>query len=238
MEKEINGIVLNRMYSGSYLENNLGHEVINLYQADNGNHYLYLLDDGMFAKERKGEIKYMLMVKSFDKDIHEVVGLAKNLTDSLEDSDELIFENQKHFHSNGEESVCYGGVNVFEIFELNKSHQDLCITYKAEEIFVPKKDYKLFIRYNSTCKIDNGDYYSIFNIKSYNEALSSQKQYIMPSREDAVKQKDYEILLKLIDTDNNDFWEKCENKVPKYIPKSKEKSMHNEFINKIIYLSK
>ncbi len=29
------GIVLNRMYVGDYLSSNLGHEVINLYQADN-----------------------------------------------------------------------------------------------------------------------------------------------------------------------------------------------------------
>ena len=29
------GIVLNRMFVGDYLSSNLGHEVINLYQADN-----------------------------------------------------------------------------------------------------------------------------------------------------------------------------------------------------------
>ena len=238
MEKEINGIVLNRMYSGEYLRENLGHEVINLYQADNGNHYLYLLDYGTFDRKYKEKINYMLMIRYIDTAKYKIIGLACGLTDTLNESDELIFENQEHFHSNSKESVCYGGVNVFDIFKLNQSYQDVCITYKAEELFIPKKDYKLFIRYNSTCKIDKGDYYTIFNIKSYNEALSSQKQYVMPSREDAVKQKDYEILLKLIDTDNNDFWEKCENKVPKYIPKSKEKAMHKEFINKIIYLSK
>ena len=31
-------IVLNRMYTGSYLSSNLGHEVINMFQADNGKH--------------------------------------------------------------------------------------------------------------------------------------------------------------------------------------------------------
>ena len=34
-------IVLNRMYTGSYLSSNLGHEVINMFQADNGKHYKY-----------------------------------------------------------------------------------------------------------------------------------------------------------------------------------------------------
>ena len=34
------GIVINRMYVGDYLSSNLGHEVINMYTADNGKHYL------------------------------------------------------------------------------------------------------------------------------------------------------------------------------------------------------
>ena len=40
--KEI-GIVLNRMYTGSYLSSNLGHEVINMFQADDDNYYLSLV---------------------------------------------------------------------------------------------------------------------------------------------------------------------------------------------------
>ena len=50
---EKKGIVLNRMYTGSYLSTNLGHEVINMFQADNGKHYLYLNDKGNFDKKRK-----------------------------------------------------------------------------------------------------------------------------------------------------------------------------------------
>ena len=42
MEKDYNGIVINRMFSGEYLRENLGHEVINLYQADNGCRFLSL----------------------------------------------------------------------------------------------------------------------------------------------------------------------------------------------------
>lgn len=140
MEKEINGIVLNRMYSGEYLRENLGHEVINLYQADNGNHYLYLLDYGTFDRKYKEKINYMLMIRYIDTAKYKIIGLACGLTDTLNESDELIFENQEHFHSNGKESVCYGGVNVFDIFKLNQSYQDTCITYKAEEVFVPKQE--------------------------------------------------------------------------------------------------
>lgn len=31
-------IVINRMFKGSYLEENIGHEVINIFKSDNGKH--------------------------------------------------------------------------------------------------------------------------------------------------------------------------------------------------------
>ncbi len=58
------GIVVNRMFVGDYLTSNLGHEIINLFQADNGNHYLYLNAYGNFNKTHKDKIGIMLMVKS------------------------------------------------------------------------------------------------------------------------------------------------------------------------------
>lgn len=44
-------IVINRMFTGKYLRDNIGHEVINLFQADNGKYYVYLNDIGIIGKE-------------------------------------------------------------------------------------------------------------------------------------------------------------------------------------------
>ena len=49
-------IVLNRMYVGDYLASNLGHEIINLYQADNGGNYIYLNSTGDFVKAHQGKV--------------------------------------------------------------------------------------------------------------------------------------------------------------------------------------
>ena len=73
------GIVLNRMYVGDYLSTNLGHEVINLFKADNGNHYVYLNSTGNFASVHKGKIGYMLFVKYHKEDEMEVIGMATEL---------------------------------------------------------------------------------------------------------------------------------------------------------------
>ena len=69
------------MYVGDYLMSNLGHEVINLYQADNGRNYLYLNSTGDFVKAHQDRIEYMLMVKYYGIGEVEVVGLATGLKD-------------------------------------------------------------------------------------------------------------------------------------------------------------
>ncbi len=35
-------IILSRMYAGSYLKDKIGHEVINMFRADNGKNYVYI----------------------------------------------------------------------------------------------------------------------------------------------------------------------------------------------------
>ena len=73
-----NDIVLNRMYTGSYLSSNLGHEVINMFQADNDKHYLYLNSKGNFSKDG-ASVSTMLLVRGIGEIRVEIIGLAKNL---------------------------------------------------------------------------------------------------------------------------------------------------------------
>ena len=74
------GIVLNRMYTGSYLSSNLGHEVINMFQADNGKHYLYLNDKGNFDKKYTESIDDMLLVRYVGENKVEILAWASGLT--------------------------------------------------------------------------------------------------------------------------------------------------------------
>lgn len=75
-------IVLNRMYNGDYLADNLGHEIINLYQSDNGKNYVYLQHAGTFSEEQKGKVGYVLFVRTLPgRKMLEVLGKAEGITD-------------------------------------------------------------------------------------------------------------------------------------------------------------
>ena len=83
---EKKGIVLNRMYTGSYLSSNLGHEVINMFPDDDGSHYMYLNATGDFSAEHVGKIGSMLLIKYAGQDEDgrpwvEVLGCATGLKD-------------------------------------------------------------------------------------------------------------------------------------------------------------
>lgn len=81
-------VLVNHMYSGDYLENgNLGHEVINLFKCDNGNHYIYAMSAGDYdTKSHYKNIKKVILVRNVDQYKAEILGIA--------DVEEDIFASQ------------------------------------------------------------------------------------------------------------------------------------------------
>ena len=196
--------------SGEYLHTNLGHEVINFFQADNGIHYLYLNATGNFAKEHKNKIGHMLFVKYYDKGIVEVIGMATGLEDvpganmplkrdkKFKEVDENIWKHQIDFINN--EEVCYGGKSILDIFS-GAEQQSIFITYKAEKVYRIKSSHRIFICFSSVNSDANLPIEGIvIKLSEINQAKTSLKQYIKSDSE-----KDYEALKKLIDDEY--LWE-------------------------------
>lgn len=71
-------VLINHMYSGNYLESgNLGHEVINLFQCDNGNHYIYAMSTGDYdTKRHYNTIKKVILVRNVDQHKAEILAIA------------------------------------------------------------------------------------------------------------------------------------------------------------------
>lgn len=73
-------IITNRMYCGGYLleGENIGHEVINVYKDDNGDHYIYINDDGKVNKEcGKHENIVILLTRYFSKRTYQIIAKAE-----------------------------------------------------------------------------------------------------------------------------------------------------------------
>ena len=140
-EMEPKGIVLNRMYTGSYLSTNLGHEVINMFQADNGKHYLYLNARGNFSKEGK-QVNTMLLVRHIGGSTVEAVGMAKNLKpiDSayctlprdIGRINQKVRNEQEAFLKSTDHKVEYGEVPIIKIFG-DKGQQSVYVSYWVEK---------------------------------------------------------------------------------------------------------
>ena len=176
-------IIINRMFSGSYLKDNIGHEWINLFKSDSGN-YLYLNPDGTFNPKRvkqyvKDKDNYMLMVKNFDKEVWQVIAVAKlSGIVKLGKGERLIGD-----------SVTYNGVALKDIFSDNEPLNKQNVTFKADEVRFPESP--VFITQDSS-KEDNPSGVYLIEKKNFNFAKQSLRQYVN------VGDSAYELLINIV----------------------------------------
>lgn len=211
------GIVINRMYAGSYLASNLGHEVINMYCADNGNHYLYLNATGDFAKKHKDKIGYMLLVKYYKDGLIQVLGKAEGLED-VYDANQIfspkyginpaILSQQLNFIAGEKGGVNYAGVPIYDIFKGNPQ-QSIFISFKAEKLYRVKKGKRLFIQFSNASEeniVKNGSDI-VIKLPDTKQAKTSLKQYFYPG------DNDYEAIKSLFMDGDIDLWEEIKEKL-------------------------
>lgn len=226
------GIVLNRMYVGDYLASNLGHEVINLYQADNGGNYIYLNSTGDFVKAHQDQIGYMLFVKYYGIGEVEVIGMAKGLHDVFDASRKFankyeginkeVFADQQRFVKN-EGGITYGGVSIFDIFG-EVGQQSVFITYKADKVYIPRKGKRLFIRFHSDKPVAYPVHEAsdiVVVLGGYQQAKASLKQYVYPegtysgdlTKQNVTEKREDYLKIRTMLVDDNSLWEESNNKV-------------------------
>ena len=219
-KNEGKAIVINRMYVGDYLSSNLGHEVINMYTADNGKHYLYLNAYGSFAGKWQGKLGYMLLTKYHSKDCVEVIGKAIGLHDVYNHDEDGSNTNKakeispRQFKFIEHDKVSYGNVPLKELFS-NAERQSVYITFKADKVFKLNKGKSIFIYYIpqgqnpeeinkqsiENTKIVQEDGIIVIHLEESKLALASLDQFFIPEN------GDYQELFKLINSDKyKDYW--------------------------------
>lgn len=133
-------IVISRMYSGEYLDANLGHEVINLFKADDGKHYIYLNHDGCYSDKHvnNGKLTFdrILFVKPIGDNAVEVVAKAEGLT-MLYDPTQSASDN-RNTQLSLSCNISYGGSPLQRIF-FGAAQQEVNVTFEAEKVLTPTK---------------------------------------------------------------------------------------------------
>ena len=116
------GIVINRMFTGNYLVDNIGHEIINLFKADDGENYIYLCKDGKY--NRKNLPQYVIQVRHHATRVLEVISIA---------------EIESKVPENKIARIEYGGKSITKIFKDNKDEQIEAsfVTFKAKRVLKP-----------------------------------------------------------------------------------------------------
>ena len=226
------GIVLNRMYTGSYLSSNLGHEVINMFQADNERYYLYLNAKGNFDT-RGNEVGTMLLVRGIGNGRIEVVGMAKNLkrfnSANCTLSRDLGVINQKVRDEQNKffKKIKYGDVPILKIFG-EGGQQSIYISYwvTKNDFYTPKEGIRIIIEFlpqkkNNDQKLDaykKSDQKEVKEIeegkkkiitvrlKGHNFASTSLHQYILEDKNNDLTCL-REVCYNMKGDVNPDYWE-------------------------------
>lgn len=217
-----NVIVLDRMFSGSYLEENIGHEIINLYQSDNGENYIYLSPDGNFDAKYKDRIAYVILTQDNGTNQDKVVGLAEIDCDVYQHGDTIL----KQINYIVKHNVKYGGTYAHIPFMANKSQQDIIIDFKAKALYQPTKE--IIIDYSAKRNTINNKGVLVVSVGGLlKKSRKSLKQYVEPSEDN--HNPAYDVLAKFIK--DAKLWKKTPNLI-------KKGKINSPEANKIVMINK
>ena len=142
------GIVLNKIFTGSHLEYNIGHEIINFIKADDTNQrYIYLNPLGARGEQAAKETKYVfhIMESRAEKEngVYELVAVSKvdqNANVTYEKVNENNLEEAPKFRNHGFGSIFYCGED---------SKKAYVYTYKCSEFYRTNKNRKIILKIKS-----------------------------------------------------------------------------------------
>ncbi len=196
-------IILNRMYAGEYLGENLGHEVINLIKPDESeecNSYLvYITNDGKikdkFHKEewKASCVLYTRWCKREYKDdnnqtktlsMQEILAKTEGKLVNLIDDYKNNKKNKEYtkIHLKSLEKYTYDGKGLEEIFSKNKhvTQPILYATFEVDKIIKVKPEYRVFI------VDDKETWEKCREINNNNEEENSEKKEIQNPKEEFI----------------------------------------------------
>ena len=137
-------IIINKMYVGGYLSegDNIGHEIINLYKADDGKNYIYLNSQGSIDLSHKEYEITVLLVRKFAQKTYKVLAKAEGIT--ILDFADSKLPRKERYKGQVTLGLTYGGVSLVDLFEENlyrgslEGNKNVYTTFVADRVVKPK----------------------------------------------------------------------------------------------------
>jgi hypothetical protein len=199
-------IMLNKSFAGSWgvaSDENIPHEIINLFSSDNGKIYLYVPPYGGYAKDKN--VKYLLITGEWHNKKTEILYLATGLKRMHKGGKYATSKDREALQEKiMDQDIRYNGKLLCEI-KMSAEEEDRVFycTFEAEKLVQPKK--RMFLEWN-------GGFDEItensFTFGLCNEAYKYQRQIGYIEKDS----RDYEKILNIIS--NSMYW-KNENAVKK-----------------------
>ena len=137
-------VVLNKVFTGSHLDFNLGHEIINFIKDREGQRYVYLNPLGKRGKEAAGKTKYVFhIIESSINDengIYELVAVSE-----IDQKAQVDYKKGSPKDSSG--CPIFAGHSFYDIFYCgSESDKAYYYTYKASKLFRPKDNLRIILK--------------------------------------------------------------------------------------------
>ncbi len=241
MDNDERYFIINKMYAGSYLDENdsqnIGHEVINLFSDDNGDNYIYVNKSGIIPAKYDDKIEAVILTRQYGKGCQEILGIATVGQQMIKESlkDKTINEQVKDY----ENKIKYGGQPISNIFRNNmyNGEEDSLhyVTFKTRAFYKPTRQLLLA---DENCELeektltDPKNDYCLYKLSDYDFGRQSLRLYISSEGET----KDAFKTISGILNDKNLMQEYTPEKVD--FTKWEEKNKNGEAANYLIAMSK
>lgn len=197
-------MVLNKIFAGSFLSNNLGHELINFIKDDGGQRYVYLNPWGKRGDEAANQTRYVFhIIESPIKNENGVYELAA--VSEIDQTAETVYSDNRE----EEKANCpaFNDQTFYDIFHCGEDSDKAHVyTYKASRLLKPRNDLRIIIKVKreaATFEYTPGENKIVITLicnPQHNIAyadVNKRTRYTLPVNPDS----DVDVLNKLCDSD-------------------------------------
>lgn len=193
-------IIIERMYAGKYLSENIGHEIINTFKTDNGENYVYISPWGTI-NEKSQNTKAVIFVRLINQHCYEVIGYAGELSlilsrEAMKKAKEAgTTDDERQRDAIAKNNISYGGLPVNDIF--SEQNNTVYVTFKANKYRNVNRKNKIYIVDDEKAALNDSYIY----IPEFRFSRQSLKLYAYKD----TRTRAYEALEKMINTEM--YWE-------------------------------